>query len=299
MNGFVLVTGATGKQGGAVVRALLADGVPVHALVRDPAAGKARALADRGVVLAHGDLDDPASLEAALDGARGVFSVQTPDLADLLGDGEIRHARHLAGAAAAAGVGQIVHTSVSGAGDNDPVDGERWGAWMAHYWRCKAAAEQAVRDAGVAHRTILRPSTFMENLLPGSFYYAPGRDDRLLVAVDPDTGQRFVAVDDIGAAAAAAFADPDRFDRVELELAGDLRTFREAAAIVSGAWGRAVTLPESPAAARSEGLADAFALGQEFQSAHPAPARPEFARALGLPTTTLREWAAAHVPVRG
>jgi uncharacterized protein YbjT (DUF2867 family) len=167
---------------------------------------------------------------------------------------------------------------------------------MRHYWHSKAEAEQAVRDAGVRYRTVLRPSTFMENFVRPSFYYAGWTSDRLLVALDPDIPQAFVAVTDIGAAAAAAFAAPERFDRVELELAGDVLTFREATRILSETWGTPITLPDSPAQARAEGLMPELVLAQEHQNAYPAPARPESVRALGLPTTTFREWAATVAP---
>lgn len=74
--GVVLVTGATGRQGGAVAEHLIAAGLPVRALVRDPSKPRANELAEKGADLVRGDLDDPASLERALEGAYGVFSVQ-------------------------------------------------------------------------------------------------------------------------------------------------------------------------------------------------------------------------------
>ncbi|NMO91520.1 NmrA family NAD(P)-binding protein [Actinomycetospora sp. TBRC 11914] len=293
MAGFVLVTGATGQQGGATARALLTAGTPVHALVRDPDAPRAKDLATLGATLVVGNLDDPDSLARAAAGARGVFSVQTPDLADLMGDAELRHAQNLAAAARTAGVAQVVHTSVSGAARSEPIDEARWGAFMGHYWRSKAAAEEAARDAGAASTTILRPSTFMENFVRPSFYFADGTSDHLLVAMDLDVAQPFVAVADIGAAAAAAFADPVRFDGVELELAGDLLTFRQAAAVLSEVLGTTITVPQSPAQARADGLPDHFAVSQQLMSEHPAPARPGDARALGLPTTSFASWASA------
>lgn len=290
---FVLVTGATGRQGGATARALLRAGTDVHALVRDPTSPRAQEIAAHGATLVTGDLDDPASLPAVLDGARGVFSMQMPDLADLMGDSEVRYAGNLAAAAQKAGVEQIVHTSVSGAGRREPIDEERWGVHMGHYWRSKAAAEQAMRDAAIRYTTILRPSTFMENLLYPSFYFPDGRPDHLLVAMDPEVPQPFVALNDVGAAAAAAFADPERFDGVELELAGDVLTFREAAAILSEVLGKTVTLPADPSEAQAAGLRSEFVLSQRYASLYPAPARPEFAHALAIPTTTFADWAHA------
>jgi uncharacterized protein YbjT (DUF2867 family) len=291
VSSFVLVTGATGKQGGAAARALLAAGTSVHALVRDPGSERAEAIAAQGATLVRGDLGDPESLKGALDGALGVFSIQSPDIADLMGDAEVCNGLNLVEAARAADVEQIVHTSVSGAGNTEPIDERRWGAHMAHYWRNKAEVELAIRESGVPRWTILRPATFMENFVRPSPYFAGMVSDRLAVAVDPDVLLAFVAVDDIGAAAAAAFADPARFDGVELELAGDMLTYREVARLLSEAFGTTVTHPEGPAQAREEGMMAEFALAQEYAGNHPAPARPALVRALGLPTTTFATWA--------
>ncbi|MFC4908372.1 NmrA/HSCARG family protein [Actinomadura gamaensis] len=290
---FVLVTGATGKQGGAVLRALLDRGLPVRALVRDPDSGRAAALSSLGAVLVRGDLDDASSLVTALDGARAVFSVQTPDMADLMGDSEIRHGRNLIQAARSAGVDQFVHTSVSGAGtvDAENFDEQRWGAHMGHYWRSKAAVEDLVRAAGFPHWTILRPATFMENFVRPSFYFADLTSDRLLVGVDPAVPLPFVAVDDIGTAAAAAFARPQRFHGTELELAGDILSFHDIAQILSRLLATDIRLPASPEQARTEGLMTELFQAQQYMSAHPAPARPEFAANLGLATTTFHQWA--------
>ncbi|MGW0484108.1 NmrA/HSCARG family protein [Nonomuraea sp. NPDC003214] len=290
---FVLVTGATGKQGGAVARALLRDGVPVHALVRDPGSERATALGALGAVLVRGDLDDVASLEAALDGARAVFSVQTYDPADPMGDAEVRHGRNLVEAARAAGAEHVVHTSVSGAGtvDVERFDERRWGAHMRHYLRSKAAVEDLVRGAGFPRWTILRPATFMENFVRPSSYFADLTSDRLLVGVDPDVPLPFVAVGDIGAAAAAAFAEPGRFHGVELELAGDVLSFRTAARVLSEALDTTIELPAGPEQALADGLATGLFQAQQYMSAHPAPARPEFAAGLGIPLTGFHQWA--------
>src|SRR4051794_12036467 len=107
MDKIILVTGATGQQGGATARHLLAQGWRVRAFVRNPAA--AQALQQAGAELVQGDMNDAASLEAAMQGVYGVFSVQahTSD--------ETRQGKNVADAAKAAGVQHLVYTSVGGA----------------------------------------------------------------------------------------------------------------------------------------------------------------------------------------
>ncbi|BBG04076.1 MULTISPECIES: NmrA family NAD(P)-binding protein [Pseudonocardia] len=297
MDQAVLVTGATGKQGGAVARAAQAAGLPVRALVRDPGTEQARALADAGIDLVTGDLDDPSSVAAAARGVRAVFSVQMPDLTDPLGDRELRHARTIADAVRAAGVEQVVHTSVSGAGVHGlagAVDPRTWGEQMAHYWSTKLAAERLLTGSGASRVTVLRPSGFMENFLQPSMYNAGGDPERMVLAADADAEQAWIALADIGAAGAAALADPDRFDGVVLELAGDLLSFRAAAAALSEAWDLAITVTDDPEIARTAGLPEMFVLAQQFTVRHPAPAVPRTARDLGLPTTRFADWAAAQ-----
>jgi len=114
----LLITGATGAQGGANLRELLRrkGDWDLRALVRNPGADKAQALAHQGVVLVKGDLDDEGSLGAALRGVHGVHSVQTP-----MGhgpEGEVRQGKALATLAAEAGVSHFVYSSVAGAERN-------------------------------------------------------------------------------------------------------------------------------------------------------------------------------------
>ncbi|GAA2793208.1 NmrA family NAD(P)-binding protein [Nonomuraea dietziae] len=108
----ILVTGATGRQGGATAARLLEAGWPVRALVRDPDAPAAKALEAEGAELRAGNLDDPGSLAEAVAGVHGVFGV-TPD--DLEVEREVRRGRALVDAAAAAGVSHFVFASVGGA----------------------------------------------------------------------------------------------------------------------------------------------------------------------------------------
>ncbi|GAA2301459.1 NmrA family NAD(P)-binding protein [Streptomyces violaceusniger] len=289
----VLVTGATGNQGGAVARALLAAGRPVRALVRDPSSAAAGRLAAAGATLVRGDLDDPASLEEPAAGATAVFSMETADYANLMADFEVQRARNLVAAAREAGVEQIVHSSVSGAGNDDPgaFDEERWGAFPAHYWRSKIEAERVVREAGFRTWTILRPAGFMENLKQPSLWFAGFTSNRLGVVNDLDVARPWIAVQDIGTATLAALADPRRFHEVVLELAGDALSLRRAVEILNSVRSTPIELPSDPEQAVAWGVPPELAQSQRRMDTYPAPARPAMAHALGIETTTFEQWA--------
>src|SRR6266536_1274431 len=120
VRGTVLVLGATGNQGGAVARELLHRGWPVRALTRDPRSAKSQALAAAGAQLVAGDLEDPQSLDAALSGAYGIYSVQTFMGPDGIA-GEERQGRAIAEAAARVKVEHFVYGSVGGAERNTSI----------------------------------------------------------------------------------------------------------------------------------------------------------------------------------
>src|SRR5919197_1512807 len=90
----IVVCGATGRQGGAVARRLLADGWNVRALTRSPEKQPARALAELGAEVVQVDMADPATLDHAFEGADGVFSVQNPMISGL--EGEVEQGRKVA-----------------------------------------------------------------------------------------------------------------------------------------------------------------------------------------------------------
>jgi len=111
--GPILVTGATGRQGGAVVRHLFGRGAEVRALTRDPSTPRARALAARGVSTVQGDMDDTESLRRVMTEVYGVYSVQ--DFWTVGARREIQQGKNVADAAAAAGIEHLVFSSVGGA----------------------------------------------------------------------------------------------------------------------------------------------------------------------------------------
>jgi DNA-binding MarR family transcriptional regulator len=170
----------------------------------------------------------------------------------------------------------------------------RWKS-MENYFGAKAAIQDRVHEAGFAHWTLLKPAAFMENFLPGSFMMPRGVRGGLVTCVKPNTELALIAVDDIGVAAAAAFADPARFDGVELELAGERLSMTQIAEVLSRALGVELTAPDmTPEQAIAAG-ASPFAVQNDWQNEIGHPARPEFARALGIPLTSFADWAQAHL----
>ncbi|THV30784.1 NmrA family NAD(P)-binding protein [Glycomyces paridis] len=228
----ILVTGATGRQGGAVAARLLADGWAVRALTRDASGAKARALAAAGAEVVVGDLDDRASLDRAVAGAWGVFSVHAgayeggPYGHDT--DHEERSAAKLGAAAKAAGVVHVVHSSAVGIGT--PLES------VLDMLRYKAAAEAAWRATGLG-LTLLRPTAFMENNFDSPRELQGGAHVSALWA---DTYEPLIAADDIAAFAAIAFADPAAHAGQAYELAGDDLTQVEKAALIGRVAGREV-----------------------------------------------------------
>lgn len=295
----VLVSGATGKQGGATVRALLASGVPVRALVRDPNTARAKAVATLGAELVTGDLDDRDSVTRAARGARAVFSVQMPDFTARGFEGELTQGVNLIEAAKSAGVPQFIYTAVSGVANYTETPGWAEGRWdiLEASLSTKDAIQKRVREAGFNHWTIIRPSTFMENFLPSEAYMLPrGVAGGLVSLLKPGTPVALVAVDDIGNAAAAAVGEPERFHRVELELASDFLTMTEIAEILSRNLGSDLAAPDMTAEEATAAGMPPAGIGLDWMNVAVQPARPQYARALGISVTSFADWSRRHLP---
>ncbi|MFF2851759.1 NmrA/HSCARG family protein [Streptomyces sp. NPDC058001] len=298
----VLVTGATGRQGGATARALLAAGVPVRALVRDPATDRAKAVEALGAELVTGDLHDRDSVTRAAEGARAVFSVQMPAMSrdgrDVDFEGEVAQGVNLIEGARAAGVPQFVHTSVSGAGQHTETPGWAEGRWasMQPTLGAKAAIQDRVRAAGFPHWTLLKPGFFMENFLPSmAFLFPRGVEGGLVSVLNPGTRLSLVAVDDIGRAAAAAITAPNRFDGVELELASDYLSMTEIAEVLSRALGTPLSAPDMTVEEATAAGMPPMGASHEWVNVVGQPARPQYARTLGIPVTGFEAWAREHL----
>src|SRR3989441_3855889 len=148
----VLVTGATGKQGGHVVRALLARGHSIRALTRKPESAGAAALAARGVTIVTGDFEDQGSLERAARGVDTIFAMSTPFESGA--KTETREGINIVRAASAVGVSHLVYASVAGA---DRATG------VPHF-DSKFEVESEIRRSGGPF-TIVAPVFFIEKFL--------------------------------------------------------------------------------------------------------------------------------------
>ncbi|MGW0859163.1 NmrA family NAD(P)-binding protein [Streptomyces sp. NPDC002690] len=281
-DGLIAVTGATGNQGGATARRLLAGGRQVRALVRDKTAPAAAALADAGAELALADFDEPSSLASALDGTTALFAVPPvpygPSRSDP--DVEFTRGRALADAAAAAGIRQVVFTGVASTSG---------GAFAA---QGKRRIEQYLR-AHFPLVTVLRPVRFMTNYLgtPGVGLdgFVDGVHRHLF---PPNEPAQIIALEDIAEFAALAFEHPDRFAGRTLELAGDDPTPVEAVAAISAATGIAARyeqLTHDEAAALSPGIAQTR---QQWISGQRWHADIEALRVIHPGLRTLTDWLA-------
>ena len=228
----VLVTGATGKQGGAVARHMLAHEWSIRALTRDPESRAAKALADLGAELARGDLEDPASLHAAVRGVYGVYSVQ--DFWSVGAKREVTQGKNLADAAKNASVEHFVYSSVGGADRNTGID----------HWESKWEIEKHIRKLGLP-ATILRPAAFMEG-----YYSEPVElailQGKLMFPIRADKSYQTIATSDIGAFVALGFDRPKEFIGLELEIAGSELTNPQAAEVFTRVLGKPVEFQELP-----------------------------------------------------
>jgi uncharacterized protein YbjT (DUF2867 family) len=226
----IVVAGSTGKQGGAVARSLLDRGFRVRALTRDPQKPEAQALADRGAEVVQGDMEDRSSMERALEGAYGVFSVQ--NFWETGYDGEVRQGKTVADAAKAAGVEHLVYSSVGSAHRQTGIP----------HFESKREVEEYVRDSGLPY-TILRPVWFMQNweMMRGMVL-----GGTLAQPLDPDKPFQQVAVEDIGDFAAIAFENPGRWVGREVDLAGDDQTMPEMAETFGRVIGREISYYQVP-----------------------------------------------------
>ncbi len=220
----ILVTGATGQQGGAVARSLIGKGQNVRVMTRRP--DKAHDLARFGAEIVRGDFNDRESLDGAVRGVHGVFIMGT--FVEKGVQAEAAHGEAIVMACWRAGVPHVVYSSVCAAENRTGIP----------HFESKARVERSIEEIGQP-ATILRPVWFMENfeapwLLPSI------QQGVLSTPLHPDRKLQMVALADIGEFASEAFLRPNDFVGKEIDLAGDALTFPEVVARIARALSRPV-----------------------------------------------------------
>ncbi|MCL8208776.1 MAG: NmrA/HSCARG family protein [Actinomycetia bacterium] len=225
----VLVIGATGNQGGSVVRALLAAGVGVRALTRRPAGRRAQRLRRLGVEVVGGDLGDPDRLTRALEGAVAVFAVQ--NYWETGPERELRYARSVLQASRRAEVRHLIYSSGLGVRAHSGLVALEG----------KFQAEQELRASGIPY-TVIRPALFMEDFLGASvplptfarylLSRSPIAVGRLLIGVlaamgPPSRRVPLCALSDVGQTVSWALDHPAESLNRAFDLVGDAPTVRD------------------------------------------------------------------------
>jgi uncharacterized protein YbjT (DUF2867 family) len=224
----VVVTGSTGKQGGAVARGLLKRGHKVRAVTRDPNSTQAQSLANAGATLVTASLEDNAAIVKALEGATSLFAMTMPSGGT---DAETKQGIAAADAGKAADV-HLVFTSVGSANQQTGVP----------HFDSKYEVEKHIDKIG-ARATILAPVSFMENLYFVKDQLANGIYPS---ALPPTRALAQVAVADIGEVAVRVLEDPARFTGKRFDLGGDELTGNDVVAILSRVTGRPFSYYQVP-----------------------------------------------------
>jgi uncharacterized protein YbjT (DUF2867 family) len=246
----VLVTGATGQQGGAVAAALLSRGHRVTALTRKPDGEAARRLASAGAAIVAGDLGDAASVRQAAEGVDTMYLMGNSYEAGT--EEETRQGIIAADAAKAAGIGHLIYSSV---GDADKATG------IPHF-DSKFRVERHIAGLGIPY-TVSAPVAFMENAVAP---WAIGglRQGVQAFALPPKRAVQLVAVADIGAFVAALAERRETVFGRRFDIAGDELPGEEQARILSQAIGRPIAYQEIPIAAMRQQSEDAALMFEWF-----------------------------------
>ena len=303
----IAVIGATGAQGGGLVRAIQADRdgpFTARAITRNPDSEKAQALRGDRVEVVAGNTDDPASLDQAFAGAYAAFCL-TNFWEHFSPERELTQARNMAKAAKSAGLKHVIWSTLEDTRKWVPLEDNRMPTLMGKYkvphFDAKGEADQLFKDAGVA-TTFLLTSFYWENLIYFGLGPKPGPDGTLTLAYDLDDKKMpSIAVEDIGKCAHAIFKRGGEFIGKTVGIAGGHLSGGEMAASLTKALGREVRYNAvTPEVYRSFGFPGADDVGNMFQfkrdfNDYYRGARDiGFSRSLNPTLQTYDQWLAKH-----
>ena len=303
----IAVMGATGAQGGGLVRAILNDTsgeFAARAVTRDAASPKAQELARMGAEVVAADVHDVESLKRAFAGAYGAFCV-TFFWAHMSGDQEKQEAASLAEAAKAAGVRHVIWSTLEDTRRWIPLSDTRMPTLQEKYkvphFDAKGEANHLFTDAGVP-TTLLHTSFYWDNLIHFGMGPKPAADGTLAFTLPMgDARLPGIAAEDIGGCAYGIFKGGARHVGQSVGISGDQPTGAQMAATLTRALGREVRYHAiTPEAYRALGFPGAEDLGNMFQFYRDferdfcASRDPAAARALNPSLQTFEQWVAAN-----
>jgi uncharacterized protein YbjT (DUF2867 family) len=224
----ILVTGATGQQGGTLAKLLLQKNHKVYALVRNIQSPAAQELKKEGANLVKGDLNNLDSLEQAVNGVDSIFLMGTP-LEDGI-EGETRRGKMMADIAKEKNVKHLVYSSVVNADKNTGIP----------HFESKYKVEQHIQNLGIPY-TIIGPTAFMESLL------GPGlQQGQLALPLSPSRILQQIALENIAEFSALVLEHRNSFLGKRIDIASDELTGEQAAKVLSDGLGRKIRYVQVP-----------------------------------------------------
>jgi len=306
-NKIIAVIGATGAQGGGLVRAILNDkggGFTARAITRDIHSAKAKQLAALGAELVAADVDDPNSLKNAFDGAHGAYCV-TFFWEHFSPDKEKTHARAMAEAAQAAGVAHVVWSTLEDTRQWVPLADDRMPTLMGQYkvphFDGKGEANAIFTGLGLPV-TLLNTSFYWDNLIHFGMGPQKGPDGKLAITM-PMADKRLpgIAAEDIGKCAYGIFKRGQEFIGRTVGIAGEFLTGTQMAAALTRALGRTVQYNAiAPEVFRglgfpgAEDLGNMFQFKRDFEAIFCGARSIELSRSLNPSLQTFEQWLARH-----
>ncbi len=299
----IAVAGATGAQGGGLVRAILCDpdgGFAVRALTRDVNSEKARELAKAGAEVVAADVDDPESLKRAFQGAHGAFCV-TFFWAHFSPEKEMAQAANLANAAKQAGVEHVIWSTLEDTRRRVPLSDNRMPTLMGKYkvphFDAKGESDHFFSDLGLPV-TFLLTSFFWDNFIQFGMGPRKGPDGKLAITLPMgDKKLPGIAAEDIGKCAYGIFKKGREYVGKTVGIAGEHLTGRAMAAALTKALGKEVRYNDVPPEVYrgfgfpgAEDLGNMFQFKRDFEESFCGARNPEVARSLNPSLQTFAVW---------
>lgn len=303
----IAVTGATGAQGGGLIRAILADKSGLYsarAITRKPDSARAHELTALGVEVVSADLDDASSLVKAFAGAHGAYCV-TNFWEHFSVEKELQQAHNLAQAAKAAGVSHAIWSTLEDTRILVPLGDDRMptlqGKYKVPHFDGKGEANRFFRDAGVP-TTFLATSFYWDNLISFGMGPKKGEDGRLAFVLPmADKKLPGIAAEDIGKCAFGIFQMGSEVIGKTVGIAGEHLTGEQMAATLGRALGKPVAYSYVPPETYrtfgfpgADDLANMFQYKRDFETEFCAPRDLAFTRKLNPELQTFAQWATSN-----